>query len=142
MCAFCFSDYSFAVNCSDAGPPEAKVADRPSEKVVDKQTDAERALVVGLIDFQLKRISVFKEYALEHENLALDAEHRSLSLPPRTQPTNCSATMLTRTGNFIARWTNWSFCNGSAEAKTCRRLSTLIWGKGARLFAKQSQETL
>jgi hypothetical protein len=94
MCAFCFSDYSFAVNCSDAGPPEAKVADRPSEKVVDKQTDAERALVVGLIDFQLKRISVFKEYALEHENLALDAEHRSLSLPPgrsrQTAPPRCS----------------------------------------------------
>jgi hypothetical protein len=77
--------------------------DRPSEKVVDKQTDAERALVVGLIDFQLKRIS-----------------------SRQTAPPRCShgPATLSRDG----------------PTGMCRRLSTLIWEKGA--IAKQSQETL
>ena len=37
---------------------------------------------VDYIDIQLNRISAFKEYALEREKLAGDAEARSFSLPP------------------------------------------------------------
>jgi hypothetical protein len=71
--AFCFSDYPFAVTCSSAGPPEAKVEDGSSEKGTDIETEKERAdFVIACIDFQLKKISEFKEYALGHENLALE----------------------------------------------------------------------
>jgi hypothetical protein len=35
-----------------------------------------------LIDNQLEALSVFKGYALERENLAVDAEARGFSLPP------------------------------------------------------------
>ena len=127
LLAFCFWDCLFALTCRYAGPPETKMEDRPSEKVVDKQTDTdkERAdFVVALIDNQLERISAFKGHALEREKLAVEAEARSFSCLRRTQPTNFSATRLIWTGNFIAPWTNWSVCNGSAEGKTCRRLST------------------
>jgi hypothetical protein len=47
-------------------------------------------------------------------------------------------------GQLYRAMTNWSVSNGSAEAKTCRRISTLILVRGPRLgfFAKQSQEVL
>jgi hypothetical protein len=80
--AFCYWDYYFAIACHNAGPPEAKMEDRPSEKAVDKQTDEERAFVVELIEHQLEVISLFKRYASERERLAVDAEARSFSLPP------------------------------------------------------------
>ncbi len=82
--AFCFWDCLFALACRNAGPPETKMEDRPSEKAVEKQTDTdeERVDIVALINYQLERISVFEEYALEHENIAVDAEARSFSLPP------------------------------------------------------------
>ncbi len=80
--AFCFSDYFFAVTCHSAGAPEVKMEDPPPKQGTDKEIEAERALSVACIDIQLKRISAFKEYALEREKLAEDAEARSFSLPP------------------------------------------------------------
>jgi hypothetical protein len=80
--AFGLWDCLFALACLNAGPPETKMEDRPSERVVDKQTDKERADVVAFIDNRLERISDFEGYALERENLAVDAEARSFSLPP------------------------------------------------------------
>ncbi len=81
--AFCFSNPVFALVCSYTGPPETKMEDRPSEKAVDKQTYKEGADVVALIDNQLELISTFKGYALERENLAVDAEARKLQLAAR-----------------------------------------------------------
>jgi hypothetical protein len=78
--AFCLWDCLFALTCLHAGRPEAKMEDRPSEKV-DKQTDKERAALGAFIDDRLERISVFKGYAAERDDLALDAEARSFSLP-------------------------------------------------------------
>jgi hypothetical protein len=52
------------------------------------------------------------------------------------QLTNFSVMKLTWTGNFIAQWTNWSVYRGSAEEKTFRRLSTLIWAEGDDIFCK------
>jgi len=80
--AFFLWDCLFALTCLHAGPPEAKMEDRPSEKVVDKQTDEKRADLVAFIDNQMERISKFEDYALEREKLAVDAEARSFSLPP------------------------------------------------------------
>jgi hypothetical protein len=85
LLAFGFWDCLFALACRYAGPPETKMEDRPSEKVLDKQTDTdkERAdFVVALIDNQLERISALKGHALEREKLAVEAEARSFSLPP------------------------------------------------------------
>ncbi len=79
--AFCFWDYLFAFTCLYAGP-RTKMDDQPSEPVVDVQTDEKRANLVKFIDNQLERISKFEDYALERENLAVDAEARSFSLPP------------------------------------------------------------
>ena len=56
--------------------------DRPSEKIVDPQTDEKRAAVVAYIDAQLKRIGALERYATERESLESDAEARSFSLPP------------------------------------------------------------
>jgi hypothetical protein len=81
--AFFLWDYFFAVTCHNAGPPEAKMESQPSEKVVDNETEPTRAdFVAASIELQLKKISEFKKNALERENLALDAEARSFSLPP------------------------------------------------------------
>ena len=80
--AFCFSDLLFVLTCLDAGPPEAKMEDRPAEKIVDAQTDGKRPAVVAYIDAHLERISTLKRYATEGESLGADAEARSFSLPP------------------------------------------------------------
>jgi hypothetical protein len=80
VCEFGFWDYLFALQCSRAGPPADKKEDRPSEKVVDPQTE-QRADIGALIEDRLERISEFKLYASERENLAVDAEARSFSLP-------------------------------------------------------------
>ncbi len=56
--------------------------DRPSEKIVDPQTDEKRAAVVAAIDDRLRKISLFKDLATERESLESDAEARSFSLPP------------------------------------------------------------
>jgi hypothetical protein len=80
---FSLWDHLFALTCLYAGPPEAKMMEgRPSEKVVDPQTDKKRASLVAFIDERLARISLFQEYASERESLAVDAEARSFSLPP------------------------------------------------------------
>jgi hypothetical protein len=81
--AFCLWDCLFALTCLYAGPPEAKMEDRPSEKVVGHQTDEKRAKLVAFIDDRLKRISWFEECATERENLAGDAEARSFSFATR-----------------------------------------------------------
>jgi hypothetical protein len=80
--AFCFWDCLFALTCFYAGPPEAKMEDRPSENDVDEQTDKKRAAVVAFVDDRLERLSSFQGYATEREDLVLDAEARSFSLPP------------------------------------------------------------
>ena len=48
---------------------------------MDQQTEQKRAYITALIEDRLERISEFKGYALERENLAVDAEARSFSLP-------------------------------------------------------------
>jgi hypothetical protein len=79
---FFFWDCLFALTCLHAGPPEARMEDRPSEKILDPQTDEKRAAVIASIDARLERISVFERYATERESLGADAEARSFSLPP------------------------------------------------------------
>jgi hypothetical protein len=49
---------------------------------VDEQTDKNRADLVVCIDGCLERISALDGYVTEREDLALDAEARSFSLPP------------------------------------------------------------
>jgi hypothetical protein len=80
--AFCCWDYSFAIACLCDGPTKVGVEERPSEKVVPKRTDEERATFIAFIDDELEKLSVFKEYALIREEQERDAEARSFSLPP------------------------------------------------------------
>jgi hypothetical protein len=80
--AFCAWDYLLTHTCLSACPPEAKVENRPSENVEDKQADKKRSDVVAFIDSRLERITLLEELASEREKLARDAEVRSLSLPP------------------------------------------------------------
>jgi hypothetical protein len=78
-----FSDHLFAVTCLEC-VPEAKMEERPSEKVADEQTDLKPAdLAAAVIDNRLERIRALRRYATERESVALDAEARSFSLPPR-----------------------------------------------------------
>jgi hypothetical protein len=80
--AFCFWDYSFAIQCRYSGPPETKADKGPCRVADDKGAGENRAAVVALIDHQLERINTFMGYALEREELKVDAEARSFSLPP------------------------------------------------------------
>jgi len=82
LCEFGFWDCLFALICSHAGPSAAEAEDRPSGAVDDKEAEKKRADIVAFIDERLERIGLFKEYALEREELAGDAEARSFSLPP------------------------------------------------------------
>jgi hypothetical protein len=79
---FCFLDLPFAFHCRNAGAPEGKIADRPPKPNTDKETETDPAFTVGLIDLQLKKLSLLKEFASERESLAGDSEARSFSLPP------------------------------------------------------------
>ncbi|MGA8214063.1 MAG: hypothetical protein WB799_10745 [Candidatus Sulfotelmatobacter sp.] len=56
--------------------------DGESADVAHKQYFVEPASLVGLIDHQLEKIGEFERYATEREDLAMDAEARSFSLPP------------------------------------------------------------
>ena len=79
--SFCFWNSDFAYDCFAYSHPEGKTEDRRSEEVGDKTTDKERAAIVESIDLQLARISRFQRLAEARENLAIDAEARSFSLP-------------------------------------------------------------
>ena len=129
FCGFGFWDYLFALHCCHARAPAARTEDRLSEKVVDRQTEQERAYTTTLIEERLTRISDSKGYALERENLSVDAEARSFSLPTEGATDKFSGTRLTWTVNFIVPWTNWSVCNVSAQAKMYSRPSTSILGR-------------
>ena len=93
--AFSLWDYSLAISCLRAGPPEAGTEGLPLEKVVEKQVEQEHTDAIALIDNRLETLDMFKEYASERENLAADAEARSFSLPSAAQPTSFFATRLT-----------------------------------------------
>jgi hypothetical protein len=81
---FSLTDGLFTQFCLNAGPTEARMEDRPLEKVVDHQTDEKYFAdgVVAMIDDYLEEIGTLKEYAARRENLERDAEARSFSLPP------------------------------------------------------------
>jgi hypothetical protein len=79
--AFGLWDCLFALTCLNAGPPGAKAVGPPSEKVVDKHAEQKHVDVIAFIENRLETLSVFKGYALERENLAVDAEARRFSLP-------------------------------------------------------------
>jgi hypothetical protein len=77
-------DFCFAFACLLS--PERKKEERPSaivedEEVVDEQTD-KRNLIAAAIDNQLERIRTLNLHATVRENLVVDAEARSFSLPP------------------------------------------------------------
>jgi hypothetical protein len=75
--AFEYWDYYFAENCMRCCPPEE------SEEVVDEQAFKKYAdRLVADIDERLEIISRLKGYATKREELALDADARSFSLPP------------------------------------------------------------
>jgi len=57
----------------EGGPPKPKT---------DTDILADPGFTLGAIDLHLKKLSQVKEYASKGENLAVDAEARSLSLPP------------------------------------------------------------
>jgi CRISPR/Cas system-associated endonuclease Cas1 len=48
---------------------------------VDKHAEQKHVDVIAFIENRLETLSVFKGYALERENLAVDAEARRFSLP-------------------------------------------------------------
>jgi hypothetical protein len=80
--AFGLSDSLFALTCLSALPPEGKIENQASEKVVDEHADERCADVVAFIDNRLEWVSTLGKYATERENLETDAEARSFTLPP------------------------------------------------------------
>jgi hypothetical protein len=83
LSAFGLRDRLLMATCLSALPSEVKVDDGTSENIEKRQADKECvAAAIALIDHRLETINTFIEYAKERENLAVDAEARSLSLPP------------------------------------------------------------
>ena len=130
----------YSLRAPKAGPaakadPATKADSEPPTVADDKEARKKRAAFVALIDYQLEKINKYMGYAVEREELAADAEARSLSFPTE------AADKLLRYESHLDRqlyrpWTNWSVCNGGAKAKTCRRLSTSIWPGGTRLLCE------
>lgn len=79
--AFCFWDALFTLMCVDNCPAEGKIDGASPAQSGNKQTEGKRADVVAAIDSQLEMLSGFERYALKRENLEVDAEARSFSLP-------------------------------------------------------------
>jgi NADH dehydrogenase/NADH:ubiquinone oxidoreductase subunit G len=71
----CFWDYGFALVCLNATPARAGMKDPSST------TEMSNADVVDILEDRLQRLGARKEYAIERETLAEDAEARSFSLP-------------------------------------------------------------
>ena len=71
----CLWDYSLALTCVNAGPGRAGMKDPSSA------TEISNADVVAILEDRLERLGAFKEYVVERETLAEDAEARSFSLP-------------------------------------------------------------
>ena len=79
--------------------------------------------MVALIEHQLETIGMFKEYAVHRQDLTEGAEARRFSLPPA----DASDKILRYEAHFDrqlyrAMGKSSSVCNGSEEAKMCRRL--------------------
>jgi hypothetical protein len=72
---FCFWDYALALGCLSAGPARGGMKDSVSK------TEPSNADVIAIIENRLESLGTFKEYVLEREKLAVDAEARSFSLP-------------------------------------------------------------
>ncbi len=79
--AFFHWDFLFSVWCAYLDRPENKTEDRQSDEVGDETTGKEHAVLAAAIDDRLKMISTFEGDVMTRENLAIDAEARSFSLP-------------------------------------------------------------
>jgi hypothetical protein len=77
--AFGLWDCLFALTCLNAGPPGAKAVG-PRQKRLWTNT-LSRSTSMSLPSLRIGWRRVFKGYALERENLAVDAEARRFSLP-------------------------------------------------------------
>jgi hypothetical protein len=77
---FCFLDYAFATTCLVARP--ARTRDRLSKKALHKEHVAAHAALPALLDEKLKWLSELERFVTKSEDLAVDAEARSLTLPP------------------------------------------------------------
>ena len=71
----CFWDCGFALCCLSGGPG------RGGPKDPFSKSETSNADIIAIIDNRLERLATFKEYAIEREKLAVDAECRGLSLP-------------------------------------------------------------
>jgi hypothetical protein len=71
----CLLDYTLALTCVNAGPGRAEMKDPSST------TELSNADVVAILENRLEGFAARKEYVVERERLAEDAEARSFSLP-------------------------------------------------------------
>jgi hypothetical protein len=83
MSTFGLRDCLLTLTCLCAQPPAATVEDGPSQNDEERKAATERVgAAIAMIDHRLEIINLLRQYAKERENLAVDAERRSFSLPP------------------------------------------------------------
>jgi hypothetical protein len=80
--AFCFFDYFFALDCFHSSDPNPEQRDDVDKENLEEAEVWRRKSVVASIDRKLEEMRPLAESATKRENLALDAEARSFSLPP------------------------------------------------------------
>ena len=79
--SFCSWDYELANICLHLGRPMGGKKQKPQE-IVDRQASQEVAFLLETIDFHSKSLSELERDMITRENLAVDAEARSFSVPP------------------------------------------------------------
>ena len=108
---------------------------------MDRRSEQNRAYIAALIEERLERLSDFERYALERENLALDAEARRFSVPS-ADATDKILRYEGHSDRQFYRALDQLERLQCVKAKMCHRLSVSVSTGGASLFVKQSQEVL
>ncbi len=80
--SFCTWDYELAHTCLYHGWSVGKIEDKTAKEIEDRKASQEVAQLLEIIDVHSKWLSELERYKIKRENLAVDAEARSFSLPP------------------------------------------------------------
>jgi hypothetical protein len=73
--------------------------------------------VLAILENRLERLSALKEYVIERETLAEDAEARSFSLPSPSATDKLQRYEAHVDRNSLAAWTNWTFATATQRRK-------------------------
>ena len=108
----------------------------PLNKLWTKKRIKNAPWFVASIDYQLERLSAFEEYATEREDLAVDEEARSFSLPSVDATDKILRYEAHLDRQLYRAMDQLERLQRQRREKTCRLRSTLIWEEGDKSFCQ------